>query len=109
RARFDDPDDVADAGGVLLVVRVELASAPDDFLVLRVQLGHVDLDDDRLLTLVGDDDAAALLARGRRGLRLRGARDPLALGGLLAHRPRMPVALGPRQPLLRALRSLRLG
>src|SRR4051794_1855854 len=109
RARLDDPDDVADARGVLLVVRVELARAADDLLVLRVQLGDVDLDDDRLLTLVGDDDAAALLARGRRGLRLRGTRDPLAPGRLLARRLRMLVALGPRQPLLRPLRSLRFG
>src|SRR5213592_242247 len=77
RPRLDDADDVADARGVLLVVRVELARSADDLLVLRVQLGDVDLDDDRLLTLVGDDDAAALLARGRRGLRLRGTRDPL--------------------------------
>src|SRR6478672_11585390 len=80
RARLDDTDDVADAGGVLLVVRVELAGAPDDLLVLRVQLRHVDLDDDRLLALVRDDDAAALLARSRGRVGLPRARYPLALG-----------------------------
>src|SRR3954454_20333592 len=62
RAGLDDPDRVADAGRVLLVVRVEADGRPDDLLVLRVALDHVDLHDDRLLSLVGDDDAAALLA-----------------------------------------------
>src|SRR5262249_28730957 len=96
RARLDDPDDVADARRVLLVVRVELAGAPDDLLVLGMDLDHVDLDDDRLLALVGDDDAAALLARGRGRVRLRGARDAPALGRLLARRLRVFVALGAR-------------
>src|SRR5437763_12023007 len=61
RPRLDDADGVAHSGGVLLVVRVELDGAGDDLLVLRVRLDHVDLDDDRLVALVGDDDAAALL------------------------------------------------
>src|SRR5215212_7001944 len=62
RPRLDDPDGVARAGLVALVVRVELHRAPDDLLVLGMQLDHVDLDDDRLVALVGDDDAAPLLA-----------------------------------------------
>ena len=49
RARLDDPDDVADVRLVPLVVRVELAELADDLLVARVQLDHVDLDDDRLV------------------------------------------------------------
>ena len=48
------------------------------FLYLRVRLRHVDLDDDRLVALVGDDDAAPLLAPAELGLRLRQARDRLA-------------------------------
>src|SRR5438093_2627606 len=104
-ARLDDANRVADAGGVLLVVRVELARAPDDLLVLRVQLRHVDLDDDRLLALVGDDDAAALLAVRRRGLGLRRARDRLALRRLLPRRLRVLVALGARQALALRLRA----
>src|SRR5213593_3382155 len=104
-ARLDDADGVADAGGVLLVVRMELARAPDDLLVLRVQLRHVDLDDDRLLALVGDDDAAPLLAVRRRRLGLGRASDRLALGRLLARRLRVLVALGARQALAFRLRA----
>src|SRR4051812_10508705 len=61
RPRLDDPDDVADVRLVLLVVRMELAAAPDHLLVPRVDPDQVDLDDDRLVHRVGDDDAAALL------------------------------------------------
>ena len=62
RAALDEADDVADLGLVLLVVRVELRRAAHDLLVLGVRLGRVDADGDRLVALVGDDDAAALLA-----------------------------------------------
>src|SRR5215218_9571743 len=103
RARLDDAHGVADAGGIRLVVRVELDGRADDLLVLGMALDHVDLDDDRLLALVGDDDAAALLAAAALALRLLGAGDRLAGGGLLAHglRPRPPG--GARDVLARAL------
>src|SRR5215210_9495343 len=78
RARLDDPDDIAGAGLVALVVRVELDRAPDDLLVLRVQLDHVDLDDDRLVALVRDDDAAALLPPPALDVRSLAADDRLA-------------------------------
>src|SRR5579884_2098259 len=61
RPRLDDADGVADVRRVLLVVRVELHAAPDHLLVLGMRLDQVDLDDDRLVALVGDDDAAPLL------------------------------------------------
>src|SRR6476646_1510769 len=63
RPRLDDPHRVADARGVLLVVSMELDGAADDLLVARMALDHVHLDDDRLVTGVRDDDAAALLAQ----------------------------------------------
>src|SRR6266540_3923201 len=81
RAHLDDADHVADVRLVLLVVRVELLRAADHLLVARVQLDHVDLDDDRLVHRVRDDDAAALLPAAALALRLVLARDrlPLAL------------------------------
>src|SRR5919204_658567 len=106
RTCLDDQDDVADLRLVLLVVGVELDAAPDDLLVARVRLDRVDLDDDRLVHRVGDDDAAALLPPAALGLRLRCARDRLALGRAFAHRLRVLVALRARQPL--ALLLLRL-
>src|SRR6476469_3899552 len=103
RARLHDADGVADAGRVLLVVRVELDGAADDLLVLGMALDHVDLDDDRLVALVGDDDAAALLAPAELGLRLRDARDRLTRRRLLAHELRARAASGARNMLLRLL------
>src|SRR5215211_8202189 len=99
--RLDDPDDVARSRLVPLVVRVELHGAPDDLLVLRVQLDHVDLDDDRLVALVGDDDAAALLPAAALDLGPLAADDRLALGRLLARRLRPLPPLGPRHVTLR--------
>src|SRR5215211_2739593 len=93
--RLDDPDDVARARLVPLVVRVELHGAPDDLLVLRVQLDHVDLDDDRLVALVGDDDAATLLPPPALDFGPLTAHDRLALGRLLAGRLRPLPPLGP--------------
>src|SRR6266571_8581855 len=61
-ARLDDAHRVPDAGDVRLVVSVELDRRANHLLVFRVALDHVDLDDDRLVALVGDDDAATLLA-----------------------------------------------
>src|SRR6266851_2611493 len=72
RARLDDADGVADAGRVRFIVRVELDRRADDLLVLGVALDHVDLDDDRLVALVGDDHAAALLAPSKLALGLLG-------------------------------------
>src|SRR5262245_30766991 len=75
RARLDDAHGVADRRGVALIVRVELARPAHDLLVLRVGLRHGDLDDDRLVALVRDDDAPALLAPAELGLGLRDARE----------------------------------
>src|SRR5437868_14188370 len=69
--RLDDADDVADVGGVLLVVRVELHAATDDLLVPLMRGDHVDLDDDRLVHRVRDDDTAALLTPAALVLGLR--------------------------------------
>src|SRR5215471_8855228 len=50
-----DPHAIADLGLVLLVVRVEAARPLDGAGVLRVLHATLDLHDDRLLHLVGDD------------------------------------------------------
>src|SRR6478672_5591321 len=104
RARLHDAHGVADAGRVLLVVRVELDSATDDLLVLGMALDHVDLDDDRLVALVGDDDAAALLAPAELVVRLREADDRLAGRRLLAHDLRARAALRARNVTARLRR-----
>src|SRR5262249_56506748 len=108
--RLDDADHVADSGGVRLVVGVQLARAPDDLLVLGVDPDRLDLDHDRLVALVGDDYAAALLAPAGSRLGLGGARDRLALLERGARRLRVLVTQGARQPFaLRGRgRSLRL-
>src|SRR5262249_58075975 len=98
-ARLDDADDVADVRAVLLVVRVELHAAADDLLVARVRLDRVDLHDDRLVHRVRDDDAAALLTAAALRLRLRCARNRLALRWSFSRRLRVRVALGARQAL----------
>src|SRR4029453_12059322 len=84
---LDDADEVADLGRVLLVVRVELRRAADDLLVLRVRLHRVDLDHDRLVHRIRDDDAAALLAAAAHVLGLRQADDRASLRRPLALRP----------------------
>src|SRR4030095_8282555 len=65
--RLLDADAVSHLRGVLLVVRVEAARALDRARVLRVLHAPLDLDDDRLLHLVGDHAAdlgrASLLGR----------------------------------------------
>src|SRR5439155_19689990 len=103
RARLDDAHGVAHAGRVLLVVRVELDRAADDLLVARVRLDHVDLDDDRLVAVVGHDDAAALLPAAALVVRLLGPRDRLARRRLLALRLRALPALRARDVPVRAL------
>src|SRR5947208_2974849 len=79
RPALHDANDVADLGLVLLVVRVQLARAAHDLLVLGMRLGRVDPHGDRLVRLVGDDDAAALLAPAQlaRLARLAGVRAAL--------------------------------
>src|SRR5438105_5021982 len=96
RTRLDDPYRVAQAGRVLLVVRMELDRAADDLLVLRVRLDDVDLDDDRLVALVGDDYAAAFLTPCGVGRGLLGPDDRLPRLRLLARRLRARAALRPR-------------
>src|ERR687898_2658468 len=104
RARLDDLDHVAHLRLVLLVVRMEALRAPDDLLVLRVGLDRVDLDDDRLVALVGDDGALALLAAAELLLGLRQARDRPALGRLLALNPALLRAQRARETLALGLR-----
>src|SRR5579862_3498716 len=96
RARLDDAHGVADSGLVRLVVGMELDRAPDDLLVARVELGHVDLDDDRLVGLVGDHDAAALLPGRAVAVRTRDADDRLPGLRLVARRlaPLPPLGAG---------------
>src|ERR1700754_2690086 len=62
-AGLDDADDVALAGLVALVVRVQRARLADDLLVSAVAAGDFDLHRDRLVALVGDDDALPHLRR----------------------------------------------
>src|SRR5882757_7261616 len=80
-AGLDDADHVALAGLVALVVRVQRARAADDLLVGAVAAGDFDLHGDRLVALVGDDDALPDLGRVgvALGLRRAGAGDPLGL------------------------------
>src|ERR671917_1652376 len=84
RAALDHADRVADARLVPLVVGVQRGAGADDLLVHPVLAGDVDADGDRLVGLVGDDDAfahlelAARLGLGRRGLAPRLARPALA-------------------------------
>src|SRR6185312_2399782 len=105
RPALDHPHDVALVGVVVLVVRVHRARAADDLLVAAVAPRDVDPHRDRLLGLVGDDDALADAARtfdrrvhgrqrltrglgraaGRRFLLFRSAARA-ALDGLLAAR-----------------------
>src|SRR5207248_4896354 len=99
RARLDDPHDVADLRGVLLVVRVELRRSANDLLVARVRLDRVDLDDDRLVHRARDDDAAALLATAALARGLRQPDDRLPLLRLLALRLRAGRALRAREAL----------
>src|SRR5262249_59392967 len=99
RPRLDHPDHVPDARRVRVVVGVQLARATDDLLVLGVDPDRLDLDDDRLVALVGHDDAAALLATAGGALRLGRARDRLAVLRRGACRLRVLVAERTRKPL----------
>src|SRR3954467_11162992 len=62
RPRLTDEDEVADAGDVALVVRLDLARSAQDLAVQRVLDAVLDLDDDGLVHLVAADGPAALLA-----------------------------------------------
>src|SRR6202171_2027330 len=58
-ARLGDADQVANAALILLVVDLELGALPDGLAVEAVRLGRADLDDDRLVHLVGDHGGKA--------------------------------------------------
>src|SRR5205085_9733014 len=103
RPGLDDADEVADVRLVLLVVGVELDRAPDDFLIARVRLHGVALDDDRLVHRVGNDDAAALLAPSTLVLGLLEPDDRLANRRPLARRLRALPPLASRDVLARTL------
>src|SRR5437764_12233215 len=105
RPGLDDADEVADLGGVLLVVSVELARAANDLLVPRVRLEGVDLDHDGLVHGARDDDATALLAPAARMLGLGQTGDRAPFGGAFTLRLRVLVALGAREPLALPLRA----
>src|ERR1700693_76868 len=61
-ARLGDADQVADATLVLLVVNLELRAPLDGLAIQTVGLGCADLNDDRLVHLVGDHRAEPDLA-----------------------------------------------
>src|SRR5918992_1459886 len=86
RARLDDPDDVADVGRVLGVVRVEAPGTSHHLLVLAVSFHGLYLDDDRLVHRIRDDDAPALLLASALTLRLGEPHDRASLRRLLPHR-----------------------
>src|SRR3954453_11401969 len=73
RPRLTDEDEVADAGDVALVVRLDLARAAQNLAVEGVLDAVLDLDDDGLVHLVADDVAAPLLAVAAGRRRLGGA------------------------------------
>src|SRR6266542_1605074 len=66
RPRLHQEDAVADAAGVLLVMGLELAAAPDDLAVQRVLDAVLDLDGDRLVHLVAHHQALTGLAAAAR-------------------------------------------
>src|SRR5689334_17092559 len=77
RPGLHQEDAVADAGGVLLVVGLELARAAQDLAVERVLHAVLDLDDDGLVHLVADDEPLAdLAAVAVGGLHLSHLRPP---------------------------------
>src|SRR6476619_6574819 len=79
-----DPDPVADAALVRLVVRLELAGAPQDLAVQRVLHPVLDGDDHGLLHLVADHQTLTDLAVGT-GLGLGCAGGVAAHVGSFAH------------------------
>src|SRR5204863_7294696 len=103
RPRLDDADAVADVRLVLLVVCVELERTADHLLVELMRSDGLDLDDDRLVHCVGDDDAATLLSAATLVLRLLEPHDRLASRRLLALRPRALPACASRDVLEAAL------
>src|SRR5690606_24957044 len=83
-----DDDEVADAGGVALVVHLALLGAAHDLAVQGVLHAVLDLDDDGLVHLVADDVAALRLAvsTGRRVAHVvLGGLVSGVLGGLSHH------------------------
>src|SRR5436189_692023 len=90
-----DPDQVADAALVLLVVVLEPGPLLHGLAVQAVCPGRADLDDDRLVHLVGDHRAQADLAPAARRSsgRLRGG-IAHSDSSFLARRPRLGLASG---------------
>src|SRR6266513_2334819 len=91
--RLGDADQVAHAALVLLVVDLEPGALLHRLAVEAMRPGRADLDDDRLVHLVGDDRAQADLApAARRSLRqLRGG-IAHSDSSFLARRPRLGLA-----------------
>jgi len=67
RTRLHQEDAVADAGSVLLVVRLELVRTADDLAVQGVLDAVLDSDDDGLVHLVADNKALTGLAEAAGG------------------------------------------
>src|SRR5215471_6962004 len=91
---------------VLLVMGVELHGAADDLLVELVRADGLNLDHDRLVHRVGDDDAAPLLSTTLLVLGLLETDDRLARRRLLARRPRALATLAARDVLQALLARL---
>src|SRR6185503_14373041 len=109
RARLHHQHPVTDAAGVLLVVHLELAGAPDDLAVERVLDPVLDLDHRGLVHLVGHHEALAdLAAAAHDGVVRRRARLLAHLPLLIQSRPRPSVGTGLVAPrsLCGSLRSL---
>src|SRR6476620_6008731 len=107
RPRLDDPNHVALAGLVALVVRVQLGRAAHDLLVSAVTAGDVDADRDRFVALAGDDDPLTDLGGVRLALRRRGAGPggAFSLRGLAL----LTAQIGPDPPFLGPLGDTILG
>src|SRR6185312_1079198 len=107
RARLHHQHPVTDAAGVLLVVHLELAGAPDDLAVERVLDPVLDLDHRGLVHLVGHHEALAdLAAAAHDGVVRRRTRLLAHLPLLIQSRPRPSVGTGlvaPRSPCGRSL------
>src|SRR6476660_3055527 len=86
RAGLGEQNAVADAGGPVLVVRLDLGGPADDLRVARVLHPVLELDDDGLLHLVRDDHALAGLAVATLLRRVFGHCRAGHLGGVLRAR-----------------------
>src|SRR6266853_906675 len=94
RARLGNADEVPHAALVLLVVNLEPRALLDRLAVQPVGLGRADLDDDRLVHLVGDHGAEPNLALATRQLRRGGWRGGFAHASFSAFARRVRLGLG---------------